>query len=267
MAGMILGAGVPDGSSSGGSALEKKLGFSIKDDLLPTLGGELAIAIHFPSGAPQQVKAAQAAQAPKPPSPSFHVVIGLKDKTRFEALISRLFQAGSSGGNNPLGITTVQYRGVTIKSIKGFSYAIADGFFIGCGGAGNLRKLLDERAAGGTLASKLEYHAAVGVPGVSLVQVYLSGNASARFLQKEQGGGYGKAGPGLGFVMSEVPSGISLNVRLPATLAAMALSSAMNSSGGVFGIGPSAQSAAESSRVVNGKPVPKMSNDDIPRRP
>jgi len=266
MAGMILGASVPDGSAGGASALDKKLGFSIKDDLLPTLGGELAIAIHFPPG-PLQPKAPQAGPAPKPPSTGFYVILGLKDKVRFEALITRLFLAGNAAPTGPSGITTAQYRGFTIKSIKGFSYVIADGFFIGCAGAANLRKLLDERSAGGTLASKLEYHAAIGAPGVSLVQVYLSGNASARFLQKEQGGSYAKARPGLGFVMSQVPSGISLNVRIPATLAAMALSSAMNSSGGVFGIGPSAQSAAESSRIVNGRPVPKMSSDDIPRRP
>src|SRR5262249_24302121 len=82
MAGMFLGVGAPDGSSNGASALEKKLGLSIKDDLLPTLGGELAIAIHFPPAQAQPMKPPQAGPGPKPPSTGFYVVIGLKDKAR-----------------------------------------------------------------------------------------------------------------------------------------------------------------------------------------
>jgi hypothetical protein len=149
MLGMFAGAvaaGAGDPQSNGGlqasgaqgadllAMAEASLGFSIKQDLVPTLGNELAItlsgfnSVSMPTGA--SVRQPGNATA-KRSSPRFLLVLAVRDEVKFEKLLVRLLNGPTGSAGQPLARTL--YRGATINSRKDVAYAITGGFLLAGG--------------------------------------------------------------------------------------------------------------------------------------
>jgi hypothetical protein len=291
---MFAGSIASQGVEATPASLQQRLGFSIKDDLLPTLGNELALSFRMPRPAAMPGPAAGADKtsqshptgfssskelpagfvssrelsqdAPvKLSVPRFSLALAIKDPVKFEQLLSKILNgpAASAYETRPASnVVTVTYRGMSIKSVKGFSFTILDGFLVLAGSVADIRRVLDERAAGRTLAASQDFLLSVGQPQPALFQVYVSSTASRDLMQRvlPKSEHYG-ASSSLGLTISPGADGTVLNARIPTRLALEAIASAMNSMPKPFGISPSSATINSNGRI-NGKPVPKMSSDD-----
>jgi hypothetical protein len=297
--GMIAGAQSNGGLQSGGARsadlfamAEASLGFSIKNDLLPTLGNELAISLAgfdrflFPSASPAS-NGQRAAATTRPLLPRFMLMVALKDPARFEKLISRLV---SVQGSASIQLARAPYRGVTISYNKDVAYTISGGFFIISGSPADIRRALDAHALGNSLASTAEYHAAVGSPQQAMMQAYLSSSISNKILEsisaevlkaspelKDYVRSAAQSRSAIGLTMMPDSDGLMMEMRAPTKLAFMALAAVTTSKPASYGIAPAPASGigipgpttpAARTRNADGRRVPKMTNDDVVgRRP
>ncbi|HVG19893.1 MAG TPA: hypothetical protein VNI02_12655, partial [Blastocatellia bacterium] len=189
---MIAGAQSNGGPRPGGAQsadvfamAEASLGFSIKNDLLPTLGNELAITLggfdRFLLPATRPVPNGQTASRPtRPPMPRFMMMVALKDPAGFEGLISRLInkQGGASAQ-----LARAPYRGAAISYNKDIAYTISRGFFIISGSVSDIRRALDAHATGSSLASTAEFRTAVGSSQQAMMRAYLSSGISNKIFE------------------------------------------------------------------------------------
>jgi hypothetical protein len=264
--------------------LEQSLGFSIRNDLLPTLGNEVAISL---SGfdtffAPQRLAPRpQKAPAVRFMPPRFMLMVALKNATKFEQLIERLF---TKPGAQP--ITRAAYHGTTIISNKSIAFAVTKDFFILGGAAADLRRALDAYVMGNSLAASTEFRAAMGGARETTMQLYLSSAVATKLfetLQTETAKASGSvkelAQPparvaGLGMSVLPDADGMLMEMRAPANLAFAAMAAlatskpapaSLTAAPDGFGIPASATAAP---RHASGPHVPKMTEDDVvTRRP
>lgn len=259
---------------------EQSLGFSIRNDLLPALGNELAISI---SGfdtlvSPQRPAAgAQKGRAAGFLPSRFMVMIGLKDANRFEQLVARFFTKSGAPG-----LARTAYHGAMINSNKSFAYAVTKDFFILSGSAADIRHALDAYLLGNSLAAAPEFRAATGGARETALQLYLSSAVATKLFDtlqiesaKVSGSVKELAQPaariaGLGVSVRSDADGMLMEMRAPATLAFAAMAAVATSrpagpAPAGFGI-PAPTTAAP--RQANGSRVPKMTEDDVvTRRP
>ncbi|HEX5732873.1 MAG TPA: DUF3352 domain-containing protein [Blastocatellia bacterium] len=262
--------GIPNGGISGGDLLqmmESQLGFSIKNDLLPTLGGEVAIAIsgfdEILSPQPKQGKRRAA-------GPSFTLILALKDPVKFEKYFNRLFSR--MGGQTSQPFARAPYRGTTINYNKSMAYAISGGFLVAGGSFAQIRRALDGKAAGTTLAASPEFNQAMGAPRPVMLQVYVSSGAANGFFKtiSTQAAKMktSSAVPvpasmsrsAIGVTMTPDADGLMLDVRVPAELAVLALAAMVAEKPNAYGI--NSQTGARPA----GRRTPTLTDEDLKAR-
>jgi Protein of unknown function (DUF3352) len=288
----IAGAQSNEASQSGAQGpdlfamAEASLGFSIKNDLLPTLGNEVAVSLagfdrFFGPASRPMSNGQKAAQ----PLPRFMLMIALKDPARFEKLVSRFIN--KSGGASAQ-LSRVPYRGATVSYNKDVAYAISGGFFMIGGSRNDIYRALDARALGNSLATTAEFRASVGTPRQAMMQAYLSPGVSNKIYEtisadivksnaelKDYVRRAAQARSAIGLTMAIDPEGISMEMRVPTNLTFMALAAMATGKSAPYpitstpasGIGiPNPTTPALRTRNADGRRVPKMTSDDVTNR-
>ncbi|HJQ70552.1 MAG TPA: DUF3352 domain-containing protein [Blastocatellia bacterium] len=278
---MVAGAQAAGAGQQGGTAgsalqsgdllqmMEAQLGFSIKNDLLPTLGGEVAIAV---SGFNEVLSAQPKQGKRRAAGPSFTLMLALKDPVKFEKYFNRLFSR--MGGQTTQAYARAPYRGTTISYGKSMAYAISGGFFVAGGSVAQIRRALDAKAADGSLASSPEFNQAMGAPRPLMLQVYISSGAANGFFKTiasqaaklNAGGGLpvpaSSSRSAIGVTMTPAADGLMLDVRVPAELAVMALAAMATEKPSAYGI--NSQTGARPA----GRRTPTLTDEDLrTRRP
>jgi hypothetical protein len=263
-------AGLQPGGLQGGdlvAMMEAQLGFSIKNDLLPTLGGEVAIAL----AGFDEVMSLQSKQSKKRAGgPSFTLMIALKDPVKFEKYFKRIFTR--MGGQTAPAFARAPYRGATINYRKGMAYAISGGFFVVSGSVAQIRRSLDAKVAGASLASSPEFNQAMGAPRPVMMQVYASSGAANSFFKivstqaAKIGSSNALAVPvsqprsALGVTMVPDADGLMLEARVPIEFAVMALAAMVSEKNNNYGI-----NSQNNSRPV-GRRTPTLTDEDLKAR-
>jgi hypothetical protein len=246
------------------SMMESKLGFSIKNDLLPTLGGEVAIGLAgFDRMVSPQAKQGQRRVG----GPSFTVMIALKDPLKFEKYFNRLFNG--MGGATAQPFARAPYRGATISYNKSMAYAISGGFFIAGGSAAQIRSALDARAAGASLAQTPEFNQAMGAARPVMMQVYVSSGAANSFFKTistqaaKMNSGAATSVPvsqsrsAIGVTIVPDTDGLMLEARIPTELAVMALAAMVSEKPAPYGI---------NSQTGGVRRTPTLTDEDLKAR-
>jgi hypothetical protein len=146
---------------------EKKLGIKIKDDLLPLLGNELALALprkpkktaNGPlSGASDQKQAsADTPQNNAPAGPNPIIAIGVKDREAVSRLIPKLIESFGLKGASLLA-QTERRDGTELVSYAGvFSYAFVGDFLVVSPDPGEIRHVVDAYLSHQTLSSNSHF--------------------------------------------------------------------------------------------------------------
>jgi hypothetical protein len=265
----------PGGLKAGGlqgvdmiAMMEAQLGFSIKNDLLPTLGGEVAIALagfdEIMSFQPKQGKK-------RVGGPSFTLMIALKDPVKFEKYFNRLFSR--MGGQTAPVFARAPHRGATINHRKDMAYAISNGFFVVSGSVAQIRRSLDAKVAGASLASSQEFNQAMGAPRPVMMQVYVSSSAANSFFKSvsTQAAKMGSTTPipvpvsqtrsAIGVTMVPDADGLMLEARVPTEFAVMALAAMVSEKPNSYGI----NSQNDGTRPV-GRRTPTLTDEDLKAR-
>jgi hypothetical protein len=148
------------------AALEKKLGLKIKDDLLPLLGNEIALALprkpkkptNEPSPNPNETKPAGAApQSAANAGPNPIVAISVKDREAVGHLIPKIIESFGLKGANLLA-QTEKRDGTELVSYAGvFSYAFVGDFLVVSPDAAAVRHVVDSYLEHQTLSSNSHF--------------------------------------------------------------------------------------------------------------
>jgi len=266
---------------------EASLGFSFKNDLIPTLGNELAITLSGINAirttttisGPIAISPGQAATgAVKKNSPQFMLLVAVRDEAKFERLLGKLL-------NGPMGasaraVTRTPYRGATITSSKDFAYAITGGFLLAGGSVADIRRAIDAHALGSSLATTAEFRQAMHGSRQATLQAYLSSRLSKELfdsLSKDMAKSGGKAeetaatsqvASAIGLSIIPDDEGLMINAHVPANLALLALGSLLSAKPAPFGISASPAGPDSGQRRAGGKATPKLTDDDLRlRRP
>jgi Protein of unknown function (DUF3352) len=268
---------------------EASFGFSIKHDLLPTLGNEIAISL---SGfdrflIPSARAASNRQRATAALSPRFMLMVALKDPAMFEKLISRFINKQGSAASQ---LARAPYRGATISYNKDVAYTISQGFFIISGSTTNIRRALDAHALGSSLATTAEFRAAIGSSEQAMMQGYLSASITNKLSEsisaeivkanaelKDYVKSAAQIRSAIGVAMMPDADGLMIEMRAPTSLTFMALAALATSkpapngvaSAPASGVGiPNPIAPSTRTRNADGRRVPKMTNDDVmSRRP
>lgn len=297
--GIIAGAQANGGSQLGGAQsadlfamAEASLGFSIKNELLPTLGNEMAISLAgfdrflFPTTKPAS-PGQRATASTRPPAPRFMMMVALKDPAKFEKLVSRFLNKPNSARPQ---LAQAPYRGATISYNKDVAYTISSGFFIISGSPADIRRTLDARALGSSLAATVDFRAAVGSSQEAMMQAYLSPGITNKLCElisaevvksnselKDYMKGIAQTRSAIGLTMMPDTDGLMMEMRAPTNLTFMALAAMATIKPSSYGITPGPTSGigipnpttpATGTRNIDGRRVPRMTNDDVmSRRP
>lgn len=259
LVGMFAGAAAssgptpPAGTGDILAAIESSLGFSIKHDLLPTLGNELAIGFDTRTLVPQP----RAAAAARPKAPNLVLLVAVRDRANLEKFIAKLLTAGK-GPNAAPQFSRAPYRGTTITSTRSVAFAIYDGFLILGGSAAEIRRHIDARASGTSLASSRDFRSVIGNTGSVSAQFYISaralgslGSALPQAFKAPGLAAISTVESSIGVVVTPDPEGQMLEIRIPAKLGMLALASAMNSGSSQYGISSGASSRRRSPTLTN----------------
>jgi hypothetical protein len=266
--------------------LETQLGFSIKNDLIPTLGNEVALSFSgFDSLMKPRVAAAKASTAPpaKRPgaSPRFLLMVALKDAAGFEKFFGRLFSGRMGSSANPF--EKLPYRNAVIVHNKSFAYTITDGFLLAGGNVAEIRKLIDARLSGASLAMRAEYRSVVPNSSQAGVQAYIAPALTRKLVDSlsKEAGLKSELKPGAGSpVHLQAPIGILVGresgrmiteVRMPASLAYGLIATLANvkpsqlaATGAAAGLGiPDAVGPGTGGR----RKTPTLTDEDLRHRP
>ena len=255
--------------------LETSLGFSIKHDLIPTLGDEVA----FSMSGMRSLRPKQAAQGvARPAAPSFMFMVALKDPAAFEKLIVRLLTRSKPSTSQ---FARTPYRGVVVNASKSFAWAIVNGFFVAGGSAAQVRRAIDTQATGISLASSDAFKSAFGSGQQAALQAYVAPalvNELFESLSKTAAKSNGLLiSPGesqtrMPIVIQLIPDadGMMIEARLPANLALLALASMSGGGSPRSRVTPlpAGVGIGEPGPRVSGSPrTPRMTDDDLRRRP
>lgn len=285
VAGSMNGGGSPAGAQSMDflGAIESKLGFSIKNDLIPTLGNELAISISgfdkmFMGPAARPAGARGAAAPTTPQSPHFLFMASVKDPARFEKLIARVFEADGMSATPPV---RTPYRNAVIVHTKSVAYTVANGFFAISGSTADIRRVLDAPQSGSSLASNEEFRGAIPDASKAVMHLYVSPGTTARVidmlvkdsnLKAELRATASSPGSnGIGLLMTPEGDHSMFELRAPSSLVFKMISALASAKPGgvsimrgVPGIGIPDSSGPGSAPV---RKSPTLTNDDVVRRP
>lgn len=169
------------------AALEKLFGFKIKEDLIGSLGNELAVSIpsNWMTGTPTvktpetttttgaQTSATQTTPPARPAGPV--ALISLRDRDTLQRILPRVLLAFGMKQPNAAG-QTLKQNGIEITSFGRGALAFIDNYLALAGDAESIRRVIAAHAGGQTLASTAEFRAATRwQPRPSLGQVYVSG--------------------------------------------------------------------------------------------
>lgn len=284
------GAAQPTGAQSADlfAMAEASLGFSIKNDLIPTLGNEVAVSLSGFDGfmrTMSQPGIRKTVATQKPSAPRFMLMVALKDPAGFEKLLARFV---SNTGSQTL--ARVTYRNATISYSKSVAYAITNKFFMIGGSVNDVRRAMDAQAFGASLASTADYRAAVGPARQTMLQAYVSSNLSNKIYEsvlaeaaksnpalKELASKTAQMHSPIGLAMLPDSDGLMMEMRMPTSLTFMALAYLATSkpaaSGPVYsepaGLGiPNPTGPSTRTRTVDGRRVPTLTNEDLrDRRP
>ena len=266
--------------------MEASFGFSIKNDLIPTLGNEVAISLSgFDSflRSTAQPGLRKAAATQRPSAPRFMLMVALKDPARFEKLIARLVNKDGSQT-----LARVTYRNAAISYSKSVAYTITNKFFMIGGSVADIRRAMDAHALGTSLASTADYRAAVGPPRQTMLQAYLSSNLSNKLYESVLAEA-AKSNPALkefapktaqmrspiGLAMLPDSDGLMMEMRVPTSLTFMALAYLATSkpaaNGPAYsepaGLGiPNPTGPSTRTRTMDGRRVPTLTNEDLRER-
>lgn len=249
------------------AGLDAKLGFSIRNDLLPTLGNEIAIAISgFDGFAKPPVR--QASSSRKQTSRSrLLLMIAVRNPVKFESYLAKLLNLPNK---TPVSFAQTPYRGAMIKYRGNFAYAMAGGFFIAGGNVAEVRRALDARSSGLSLAASTDFRSAVGPDRPVMLQAYLSSKVSGGLGNALSSGAEAKPlAMGLrapvGLVMTTNPDGTMMQIRMPSRMVLAALTSIMTPKSDVPGISYSPGAAPSSGQR---RRSPMLTTEDLRyRRP
>jgi hypothetical protein len=254
-------------------AIESKLGFSIKNDLLPTLGNELAISFSdFARAMKPALQTAnyddgQPAARTQSRLPRILVIAELRDPAKFEKLFSRILNSPSQA---PAEFSQETYRGAVIKSRGAVAFAISRNFFFFAPTAAEIRRALDARATGNGLSSSAQFRAAVGSSERAMLQGYFSPSlantmlasmageaARANESMKDFAGLAAKARSAVGLSVWPDEEGLMMEIHMPSSLAFMGVAAMATTKPAPYGITSSGQ------RRSAGKRTPMLTTDDV----
>lgn len=275
----ISGTGQAGGAQPLASAdplamMEASLGFSIRNDLLPTLGDEVAVGLsNFdallapPSKGSRPVSnSGRSVAGSKAPPLRFMLMLALKDPIKFEKLIGRIF---TTPGSRTQSFSQAHHRGARINYRSGIAYTISGGFLIVGGGLNDIRRALDARALGASLGTSPEFRSIMGAPRPSMMQLFVSSKVSGKLqgvLQAEAakmfpGTPEASASPRapLGMSMKHDEDGVLLEMRVPVSFALMALNSMAKSKPAGGGISIPERGRGRSR-------TPRLTDEDLRRR-
>jgi hypothetical protein len=217
--------------------------------------------------------------------PRFMLMVAVKDPAKFERLIARLF---NRPGSQPLARAT--YRDATISYNKDIAYALTNNFFMVSGSVTDVRRAMDARALGNSLATSAGFRAAVGAPHQTMMQAYLSSNISSKLYEailteaaksnpalKEFAPKSAQAHSPVGLTVTPDSDGVMMEMRVPTNLTFMALASLATGSPAPYGAAysqpsglgiPDPTGPSTRTRTADGRRVPKLTDDDLrSRRP
>ncbi len=251
------------------SMAEASFGFSIKNDLLPALGNEVAVTLKGIEALYPAAGARKGAALAKASTPRFTIMIAVKQPARLEKLVNKIFDT-PGGMSQPFSQSF--HRGARINHRNGFAYAISAGFLIFSGSPADIRRALDARATGTGLATTEEFRSVMGQSRPSMMQVYLSSGVTgtihetmrleAAKTNPDLAGIKAGARAPIGFVMTPEANNLLVEMRVPTSFAVMALGSMMQAAPGTHGINSS--TGAHSSR--GNRKTPKLTTDDVKYR-
>jgi uncharacterized protein DUF3352 len=279
----------PASSAQGGDLFamaEASLGFSIKNELLPTLGNEVAVSLSgfdklMESFGPQSVR--NAAVNRKSVGPRFVLMVALKDSARFEKLIARLMEKSDSQS-----FSRATYRNSSITYNNNIAFAVTNKFFILSGSVMNIRRAMDASALGNSLAASADFRAALGTNRSAMMQAYISSNLSNKLYESILSEA-AKSNPALkefaqktaqprspvGLSMLPDSDGLMMEMRVPTNLTFMALASlaaskpatndAAHSQAPGMGI-PNPSAPSTRTRTSDGRRVPTLTDEDLRER-
>lgn len=274
MAGAMAGADMPQGRVPPGTDLfammESQLGFSIKNDLLPTLGNQLAISFSDfgksmkPAAQPDDSQAAR----PRVSLPRILVMVELRDQAKFMQLFTRLLNPPT---RPPMQLTEEAHRGVTIKHAPSVAFAINRGFFLFAPTAADIRRALDARASGSSLASSADFRSAVGASEDAALQAYFSSGMTGELLKtvfaeaaksNEALRGFAtvaaRTRSSIGLTMKNDSDGMIMEMRVPTNLVFMAMASMSATKPMPYGISTSSGKSRAGRRRT-----PKLTDEDV----
>jgi hypothetical protein len=138
---------------------ENKLGLKVKDDLLPLLGNEIAVA--FPRNpaaedSPQKVILSPNAQPTPEPAKANNnpiIAISIKDRDAVSKVIPKLIEAAGLKGANLLAQTEKRGNAEIVSYAGAFSYALIDNFLVVSVDPKQTRHVVDQYLANQTLSS------------------------------------------------------------------------------------------------------------------
>jgi hypothetical protein len=274
MAGAMAGTDMPQGRVPPGTDLfammESQLGFSIRHDLLPTLGNQLAISfsdfgkIMKPVAQPDDYQSPR----PRPALPRILVMVELRDQARFLQLFNRLLNPPARPQTQ---LAEEMHRGVTIKHGPSVAFAVSKGFFLFAPTAAEIRRALDARALGNSLASSADFRAAVGASDQASMQAYFSSGMTGELLKtmfaeaaksNEALKGFAtvaaRTRSSIGLTMKDDSDGMMMEMRVPTNLAFMAMASMSATKPMPYGI-----STTSGKSRAGGRRTPKMTDEDV----
>jgi hypothetical protein len=171
-------------AESGIAGLEKRLGFKIKEDLLPTLGNEVAVGVpaRYLAGTPlaQAPLNSQAAQA----GPV--LLISVRNKEALQAKLNPTLEAVGLKAQNEKGISE-KFGEIEINTYRNGSVAFINNFLVIGDTAATVRHLLDARAKDQTLITSRDFHSYMQwQPRETVAQLYVSGAVLKDLFKKPQ---------------------------------------------------------------------------------
>jgi hypothetical protein len=161
-----------DGVDSRLAALEKLLGFKIKEDLIGSLGSE--VAFNVPSAWFMGSSARSSAPVSSRSTETI-VLISLKDKEKLQRILPRLLVALGLKKLDDLAKGSKTTNGVEILTFSQGAFAFIGNFLAYSPNAASMQRLVDAYSKGQTLAASEEFRASTRwQPKQSLGQVYIS---------------------------------------------------------------------------------------------
>jgi hypothetical protein len=166
------------------STLEKRLGFKIKEDLLPTLGNEVALGI--PARYLSDTPLAAVPLNSQTPQTGPVFLISVRNKEALQAKLKPVLEAVGLKAPNEKGISQ-KFGEIEINTYSYGSVAFVDNFLVIGDSATTVRHLLEAREKAQTLMTSRDFHSYMQwQPRETVAQVYVSAAVLKDLFKKSQ---------------------------------------------------------------------------------